>query len=679
VSIITKMQKDSPPTISTMSGSKERAMDYLEGTPPGSKYEKAIVPGKLTGVPVGKENDTDIEFTEKQMWFVLSLRVLSPLIFNTAWLSLSNSVASCHGGAGQNFWWFVFFYDFYYIAVKGLMLAAYFHVFMPHPYPVKEFFRYANPVIFILIGGSLNTMWNVIWWMTDNIHSGDDTWLLLKMNLPLTAFGAAILWLPIYIGCSWSAGYRWKAFKRYCLLVFVVVGDLIFIGSSLVYVYWFFQVQQDAEDRGATYVEKRGIEIGMIMGFTTVYMPLLGKIWWFAIGLLDYVVPMDELKRQRFLYFATVILDMHRVMYSRQIFAGLKEPWVFFLVLVKDFTYDLYQFGLKTSPEWDVMVCMLFKRKNPYRFQVNKVKSCLLSFIKFIAIKMHFPKHLLACFHYRVDCGFDDYEEGSKDSHHEDVHFFCCDTEITLHNLPDMNQEKYQQLEHMDRVERKEAIKMLMRPYYDRVLGGEPINGKTYERDDYMQVLRKPSKDLPNDCVGGRDSKWDSAGAMKCNEMPELEGDYSKMWIPAKEWQMDVLENVTRRLHAMVFLRYRTRLVVKLASSFQFIAMQIFMRMTPAQHSMNKVNDFSKPMSDITLMYAISFIVSDLVEVYLLTKWQMRRPDATFFSVQKFGRIFKNKFFLFMITVCMACCNSDVFLTFAQLKFCDTDDPARLL
>ena len=50
------------------------------------------------------------------------------------------------------------------------------------------------------------------------------------------------------------------------------------------------------------------------------------------------------------LYFATVILDMHRYMYVREmLYMTDSIPIVAFMVL-KDFAYDVYHFGVSSSP-----------------------------------------------------------------------------------------------------------------------------------------------------------------------------------------------------------------------------------------------------------------------------------------------------------------------------------------
>merc|ERR1719265_1723817 len=111
---------------------------------------------------------------------------------------------------------------------------------------------------------------------------------------------------------------RLKAFVRYVLLCVVIIGDLIFIATSLVYVWFVFYMKTNPYELSDTM--QLVMQLVLVFCFGNVYIPLLGKIWWVAIMLIDQLCPMDVLKRQRLFYFATLILDMHRIMYARQIF-----------------------------------------------------------------------------------------------------------------------------------------------------------------------------------------------------------------------------------------------------------------------------------------------------------------------------------------------------------------------
>ena len=56
---------------------------------------------------------------------------------------------------------------------------------------------------------------------------------------------------------------RWLAFKRYVILVIVLVGDLFFISTSLVYTFYFFKFQRgELGWYPETYLGARACEVG---------------------------------------------------------------------------------------------------------------------------------------------------------------------------------------------------------------------------------------------------------------------------------------------------------------------------------------------------------------------------------------------------------------------------------
>ena len=237
----------------------------------------------------------------------------------------------------------------YFIFIKGTMVSAYFYVFMPTPSPMRGWMTLANHAFFASAAVMLNTLIHVGWWAADLLHSDSTTWNLMKLNFPVTASVGLVVWCPLYLFTNFTEE-RFFAFKRYVILVIVLVGDLFFISTSLVYTFVFFMFQRgELGYYPETWLAARACEVGWIVGFSSVYMVLLGKIWQLAIFLCNRFAPMDDLQHQRFLYFATVILDMHRIMYSREIFTGLKGYLLFFLVVGKDFMHSMYHFAIKAT------------------------------------------------------------------------------------------------------------------------------------------------------------------------------------------------------------------------------------------------------------------------------------------------------------------------------------------
>ncbi len=128
--------------------------------------KKSILPIRTSPLQYYEEGD----FTLQHMYILLAMRVTAPLLFNTLWLTFSNEM-SCDAKAGyQDFLWFTFFFDLYYILVKGTMLAMYFHAFMPPLTPIHPIFKTGNYYLFVVTAMLLQCLWNFLWLWTDNVH-----------------------------------------------------------------------------------------------------------------------------------------------------------------------------------------------------------------------------------------------------------------------------------------------------------------------------------------------------------------------------------------------------------------------------------------------------------------------------------------------------------------------------
>ncbi len=253
------------------------------------------------------------------------------------------------------------------------------------------------------------------------------------------------------------------------------------------------------------------VDLGLVCGFTQVYMPLLGKCWGLAIYLMDSFAPMPDEVRQRLFYLATLILDMHRVMYLRQIFTGLRSPYMFFLILLKDAAYEYYHFALKTDANYGTLVLLIFQKPKYKILNMRLWEQQLIYFIENWVAALEGPKRLLAAFHLTMDCGFtnskkmnpphekeaqtNQEEDGSQqtqvkkvntvfydtpsvkqekktncfssccgdsDKEQNTVSFFFCDHMIHLKNLPDFTDEKYLILRDMHGPQRREAVSVFM-------------------------------------------------------------------------------------------------------------------------------------------------------------------------------------------------------------------------
>ena len=62
-------------------------------------------------------------------------------------------------------------------------------------------------------------------------------------------------------------------------------------------------------------------------------------------------------------------------------------------------------------------------------------------------------------------------------------------------------------------------------------------------------------------------------------------------------------------------------------------------------------------------------VLCDLLELLLVQWLQSADPAVIKYRLCKFARLFMDPRLLWMALSCHVCCNSDVYLTFAKLKF----------
>lgn len=89
------------------------------------------------------------------------------------------------------------------------------------------------------------------------------------------------------------------------------------------------------------------MELLWVSAFSQIYLPLLAKVWQIGLILFDTLAPLDDLQRHAMLYFATVMMDMHRYMYLREMLTIAEFGVVAAIVVVKDMLHDVYQFGIR--------------------------------------------------------------------------------------------------------------------------------------------------------------------------------------------------------------------------------------------------------------------------------------------------------------------------------------------
>jgi hypothetical protein len=590
-------------------------------------------------------NAPDVQ--EAFIWkFALSCLVLS-FVCNTLWLMFSNE-HSCLTGM-QNFYFYIAFFEGYFMLLKGTMISLYYYVFMPLPerpygmghHLIHGALAFSFPAMSIVL--------SLIWKATGLVEEGDpatgeaggDTWAIIKLNLPMGASGALVAWMPFYILFMWKQN-RFFAFKRYIILTVILVGDLFFIATSHVYVYYFFEYQRDPATATLSQdspVTAGLIEMGWIFGFTLLYMKLLGKIWEFAVFMMHYVAPMEDYQHQRLVFFATVILDMHRIMYSREIFTGLKTFVMFYIILVYYFSYDFYQFGIKSWTSWQALIMMMWlphDQQTEVHLSTKPWVNKLLKVFKVYSDILEWPKRLLVIFHWDIDAGGDP-------GHSKTVTFFNCDNMIFIKNAPSCL---------VGGNEEKSAAWWKKAP--EKTEGGLAVEGgKNSKRD----------QTLMEDTMGEEDLK--AAAAQKSEFAPLCD-----------PWRIKFYESLSIRISGIIFTRYRVRSTIKMISALCFLWTSLLVRQTGSKEVLNTVLDHSTetdgPLGMPTKLwiYGMSFFVFDIVEIYMVTRFQLADPKRKRYNLRRFGRLLQDWPMYLMIISCHVCCNSDVFLIFPTLSFC---------
>jgi len=564
--------------------------------------------------------------TLKYVLMIAAGHAFSPFLFNTIWLMTANLV-NCAGGMLQSFWYYALWFDLYFIFIKGTMVSAYFYVFMPTPTPIRGWMTMANHAFFAFAACLVNTLIHVLWWALDVLHEEGLTWNLLKLNFPITASLGLVVWCPLYLFTNYTRD-RWFAFKRYLILVIVLVGDLFFISTSLVYTFFFFKFQRNELGwHPESWIAERGCEVAWIVGFSIFYMALLGKIWQFAIWLCNKFAPMDDLQHQRFLYFATVILDMHRIMYSRQIFMGLHGYLIFCLALGKGFLHNMVHFAIKSTPTYQAGTMITFltkgegkKGKKHQIFEniwVDRFVKALTTFDWVVGI----PNRMLAVFHWDIDAGYRNFTDQKKTK----LRYFCCDTMMHLKNLPST---------------------------YSNGLEESDSQQKWWATDEQNNTFDQQQIDELMVSEGG--TKHSGAIAV------------------CQPWRVKFYEQICVRLNGIIFTRYLTRIIIKFASSLCYLITGFLIRKTPSSKILNMVMDHSGDMATKLWFFGFVFLCLDCVEAAIVMNIQMSNTRRRKYNFRRFARFFDTKkAFLVMITLCHICCNSDVYLTFSNLKFCD--------
>lgn len=118
-----------------------------------------------------------------------------------------------------------------------------------------------------------------------------------------------------------------------------------------------------------------------------------------------------------------------------------------------------------------------------------------------------------------------------------------------------------------------------------------------------------------------------------------------------------------------MFCRYRARIIIKIASSLMLLAAGTLIRLTPSKEVLNRVHDHTKPRELIEWIVPASMLFCDICELILVQCLQDGDMASMDYKLKRFARLFSDPVFVGMVMSCHVCCNSDLYITFAELKF----------
>jgi hypothetical protein len=288
--------------------------------------------------------------------------------------------------------------------------------------------------------------------------------------------------------------------------------------------------------------------------------------------------------------------------------------------------YDIYHFGIKSMPEFQAIVLSLDESIFDPNMQVFRTKSFdrLAYLVKIFADIIDCPKKIIAVFFWKVDGHF-------SGSSRRPITFYFADNVVKIVNVPPISPEFGQ-----DVAKRNEFL----------------------ARWNHQITT-----------AAAKDQSFDEAHATVFNT---LEGE-SRKGILRKlmndPWKVDFYKSLSITLNSWVYGRYMVRGTIKLASGFMFLVTGVVIRNTPSKEVMNSIIDHSGPMPAQLWVFGLLYVVSDVIKEVII-RYLMRSDSITLtYAQRRFARLFVSNSYLLMILSCHVCCNSDVFLTFANMDF----------
>ena len=616
-------------------------------------------------------------------WFVLYnlLRSISPMITNGLWVA---GAGISHCGGRQSFWTWVFEFEAYFMTLKGIMISCFYWLFMPRPTPRYAYYTQILHVIFTFMMIGFTSMMSFLWVAFGLHDEGTLSWLLFKANFPVGASTAFITFGPLYLCMNYDRGSRWFAMKRYILLTIVHICDVLLITASHAYVFFFNHVMEEwMPEFEDNFVVHNLLQLLLVSGYTLGFMPLLGKVFWFGVLLVDKFAPMNDLQHEWFIYFSTVICDMHRLMYSRELFVNLNSHFLFYLILAKDVNYVLYQFVIKAHPLWQTFIIGMFHpdgmttRNGASWWMLRSMRV-----VRCLSEAMECPKVWLSWHRATIDAGF----KSTEDAPTTQFNFFCCDTMVQMKNLPSPFSGKFSHLKDMSEKERMTTIRSWVKEANFNVrqrVAPESSTCQSWSGEESTKTHDARTHRRGDDCA------WEVAFAGAAHEMVgetvvksvstvsndtslwSKDGNAKKVGsILGVTWESEFYSYLSLRLNGIIFLRAQARVTVSIATALSYIFTGVIIRSTSAKKVMNSVKDHEEELEMKTFVAGISFLVCDLLMMAILNYYHLRKRKHRIFHLAKFGRIFQSKMLFIMLVICTACCKSDFFLTYPEIKFC---------
>eukprot|EP00438_Fugacium_kawagutii_P018358 Skav220714 [mRNA] locus=scaffold1850:53263:58042:- [translate_table: standard] len=229
---------------------------------------------------------------------ILLIGTLSPVILNNLWLMTANVVNK--GGGHQDFWWFTLVFDNYFMIVKGIMFSAFFYAFLPEP---RAGTRVKTRVV------------------------------------------------------QYAKDERFFAFKRFVVIIVIMVADVIFISSSHL-VLLMFKAFRDGDFGRVDPLARALVELAFLVGFVQgechAFVPAeiariassrAYEICAFLAGLLADFLELPRVLTSIF----TWTIDLHYPKQSGSIKFCFAETQVKFINVPTDFGEDFRQWANETA------------------------------------------------------------------------------------------------------------------------------------------------------------------------------------------------------------------------------------------------------------------------------------------------------------------------------------------